>query len=92
MTYDELLEQLARQYHAEVDADRLELRLWVLVRGAQRVEARTRRHPIGIELLVVVDDELSSTTAFRPDQVELLDAAVAEVRRAFEDDGWVEAV
>jgi hypothetical protein len=60
MSYDELLAELVCQYAAEVDADTRELRLWTLARGTQRAEARTRRHLVGIELVVLIDGEISA--------------------------------
>jgi hypothetical protein len=91
MSYDELLAELARQHAAEIDADKLELRLWALSRAAQRAECRTRRHPKGIELVVLVDGELSSSSAFRPQDLGTLEASAEAIRRAFEDDGWTPA-
>ena len=52
------LNQLAHQRQGEIDAARIELTLWTLVKDAQRAEARTRRHPVGLELVVTIDGEL----------------------------------
>jgi hypothetical protein len=91
MSYEEMLAELARQHAAAVDADKLELKLWALARAAQRAECRTRRHPKGIELVVLVDGELSSSSAFRPQDLGTLEASATAIRRAFEDDGWTPA-
>jgi hypothetical protein len=88
--YYALLAELARQRQGGVEAAQLEIILWALVRGAQRVEARTRRHPVGIELLVTVDGELSSACAFKPADTDAMEATAATVRIAFEQDGWIE--
>lgn len=84
---DALLAELARQ-QSEVAAGRLELTLWTLVRADQCAEARTRRHPAGIELVVTVDGELSYVKAFQAKDVDVLQASAASLRRAFEADGW----
>ncbi len=90
MDYVDLLATLAR-HAAAVDADHLELRLWAVVRGTQRAEARTRRHPLGIELVVIVDGDLSTSKAYRPVDVQQLEATASALRQAFEADGWLEA-
>ncbi len=70
--YDDLINNLARQRQGEVDAARIELTLWTLVKDAQRAEARTRRHPVGVELVVTIDGELLWSQAFAPQLVEPL--------------------
>jgi hypothetical protein len=64
--YDAFVADLARQQQGEIDAARLELTLWSMVRGDQRAEGRTRRHPAGIELVLLVDGKIVSTAAFGP--------------------------
>jgi hypothetical protein len=91
MDYDKLFEALASQLPGEADADGLELSLWALVRGPRRAEARTRKHLLGVELVILVDGEVSTSQVFRPQDVELLDSTSVSVRRAFEADGWSEA-
>ena len=56
--YDDLIDQLARQHQGDLDAAKIELTLWALVKGPRRAEARTRRHPTGLELVVTVDGQL----------------------------------
>lgn len=88
-TYDEFLQRLAREHAAEVEADRLELRLWALVRGEQRAEARTRRHPAGLELVVTIDGEVEWSQAFSPALVDqLLESAAEAQRRVLLSQGW----
>jgi hypothetical protein len=91
MDYDKLFEALASQLPGEADGDGLELSLWALVRGPRRAEARTRKHLLGVELVILIDGEVSTSQAFRPQDVELLDSTSVSVRRAFEADGWSEA-
>jgi hypothetical protein len=88
MSYDELLAELVCQYAAEVDADTRELRLWTLARGTQRAEARTRRHLVGIELVVLIDGEISAAAAFKPRDLAVLESSSEAMRRALETDGW----
>ena len=75
----------------ESEVDKLELCLWELVRGSQRAEARTRRHVTGIELLILVDGEVSSASPFRTADVAVMEATVANVRHCLREDGWVDA-
>ena len=89
MTYDELLELLAREGESD-NADEISVSLWTLLRRAERVECCTRQHPLGIELLVVVNGTASMTATYRPSELDVMKAASAEIRRAFEADGWAE--
>jgi hypothetical protein len=89
--YDGFLDDLARRQAGEVAAAALDLRLWALVKDGQRAEARTRRHPAGIELVVMVDGDLHAAEAFTPAAVEGVEAAAERYRLAFLADGWNEA-
>ena len=83
------LNQLAHQRQGEIDAARIELTLWTLVKDAQRAEARTRRHPVGLELVVTIDGELIWSQAFAPQLVEpLLESAAKAQQRVLIADGW----
>jgi hypothetical protein len=85
--YDDLITDLAQQ--AGADTARVELTLWTLVKGSKRAEARTRVHPVGIELVVTVDGELEWSQAFAPQVVDtLLESAAASQQRVFLADGW----
>jgi len=48
-TYDDLINRLACQHQGEVEAAKIELTMWTMVKGPQRAEACTRRHPVGLE-------------------------------------------
>lgn len=89
--YDAFLERLAREHAAEVDADKLELTLWALTRGTERAEARTRRHPRGIELVVTIDGELQGSWTFNAGQLDALEALEQQVHRSYLGDGWQDA-
>ena len=85
--YDDLISNLARR--GEADTARIELTLWSLVKDARRVEARTRRHPVGLELVVTIDGELQWSQAFAPQMVEtLLESAASSQHKVFLADGW----
>ena len=87
--YDELINQLTRQDQGEVDAAKIELTLWTMVRGPQLAEARTRRHPVGLELVVSIDGELHWSQAFAPQLVKtLLESAAAAQHTVLLADGW----
>jgi hypothetical protein len=88
VSYDDYLDDLERQRAGEVAADRLDLRLWALVKGEQRAEARTRRHPLGLELVVTVDGDLLTAEVFRPAEVDRIETVAERHRLAFERDGW----
>jgi hypothetical protein len=60
--------------------------LWALVKGARRVECRSRELPHGAELRVGVDGELYWSRVFT--SVELLEEAAEYHRRAFESLRW----
>jgi hypothetical protein len=81
---DDLIEQLAREHRGERD----ELVLWVLVKDHQRAEARTRRHPLGIELVVTVDGEQTTSAVFEPETRHLLGATAQTIRLAMAVEGW----
>ena len=88
-SYDDLINQLARQHQGEVEAAKIELTLWTLVKGPQRAEARTRRHPVGLELVVSIDGELHWSQTFAPQLVEtLLESAAAAQQNVLLADGW----
>ena len=87
--YDDLITQLARQHQGEVEAAKIELTLWTLVKGPQRAEARTRRHPVGLELVVSIDGDLHWSQAFAPQLVEtLLESAATAQQNVLLADGW----
>jgi hypothetical protein len=86
--WDGFLEDLTKQQTADVEASRLELTVWSLIRGPQRAEARTRRHPAGIELVVTVDGLLHVTQAFTAKQLHDLDRMHQRLREEFIADGW----
>ena len=88
-SYDDLIKQLARQHQSEVEAATVELTLWTLVKGPQRAEARTKRHPVGIELVVTIDGELLWSQTFAPQLVEtLLESAASAQQKVLVADGW----
>ena len=88
-TYDDLISELGRQRRGEVEMARVELTLWALVKDAKRAEACTRRHPLGLELVVTVDGELHWSQAFTPQVVEtLLKSAATSQQKVFLADGW----
>jgi hypothetical protein len=63
--------------------------MWSLVKDSQRGEARTRSHPVGLELVVTVDGELHWSQAFAPQLVDALPGSAAESQqRVFLADGW----
>ena len=85
--YDDVINQLARQHQAEVEAAKIELTLWILVKGPQRAEAR-QAHPVGLEL-VVIDGELHWSQTFAPQLVEtLLESAATAQQNVLLADGW----
>ena len=91
-SYDDLINQLARQHQGELDAARIARTLWTLVKGPQRAEARTRRHPVGLELVVSLDGELQWSQTFAPHLVEtLLESAAAAHQNVLLADGWQQA-
>lgn len=86
--WDAFVEELAKEHSAEVKANRLELTVWSLSRVSQRADARTRRHPVGIELAVTVDGLLYLTQAFAAKQLHDLDRMHQRLRDDFVADGW----
>jgi hypothetical protein len=86
--YDDVIDELARARQGELDPARKELALWSLLKGQQRAEARTRRHTIGLELIVSIDGDVRHSLAFRPAELELLKASSETLRLSFEADGW----
>jgi hypothetical protein len=92
MSYDDLIDRLAQQQRGEAAAEAVALRLWALVRGAQRAEARTRRHPGGLELVVSIDGELHWSQVYTPALVPtLLESAADAQRAALMSQGWQDA-
>ena len=88
-TYDDLIGELGRQRRGDVEAARVELTLWALVKDAKRAEARMRRHPVGLELVVTVDGVAYWSQAYAPQVVEtLLESAAAAQQNVFLADGW----
>jgi len=87
--YDDLVNHLANERQGEVDAARIEMTLWTLIKDAQRAEARTRRHPVGLELVVTIDGELIWSQAFAPQLVDkLLDSAATAQQKVLLSEGW----
>jgi hypothetical protein len=85
--YDDLITNLAHQ--DQTDAPRIEVTLWALVKDSHRAEARARRHPVGLELVVTVDGELEWSQAFAPQVVEtLLESAATSQQKVFLANGW----
>jgi hypothetical protein len=60
-----------------------------MVKDAKRAEARTRKHPVGLELVVTIDGVLEWSQAFAPQMVETpLESAAVAQQNVFLSDGW----
>ena len=57
------------------------LMLWTRVKGPQRAVARTRRHPVGLELMVTIDGEQFWAQTFSPELVEPLMESTATAQQ-----------
>ena len=89
VSYDRFLEALAGHHqHAEAQAHDVEFVLWRVVKNDLMAMARTRRHPGGLELCILLGADLVWSRVYPPGAQSLLDADLEIKRSQFIGAEW----